>query len=494
MTKSTLNIDLPNKLRNEFSVELTGPVTDIINSCLSQQTYPRIWKEEWITPAPKVTHPKVIKDLRKISSTSDFSKVFESFLRDWILEDISMNIDPGQFGNLKGTGTEHMLVCLVDRILKLLETVDSAAVVASMVDWSAAFDRQDPTLAIQKFIKMGVRPSLVPILVSYLSDRKMRVKFNGEVSDMYSLIGGGPQGTLLGVIEYLVQSNDNADCVSSRDRYKYVDDLSILEVISLAGLLVEYNCVQHVPSDIGIDQLFLPPTDYKTQEHLDSISQWTDVNKMKVNTEKSNYMMFTRTIPDFATRLTLDGVKLEQLKEAKVLGVWLTEDLSWTKNTKELCRRAYSRVSMLTKLKYVGVQIEDLLDIYVLFIRSLLEYCCVVWHSSLTVDNQNDIERVQRTCLKVIMADMYISYQSALEMTGLKSLSDRREDRCQDFAKKCLKNPRLSHLFPLNPVAAHEIRNREKFQVNFAKTETYKKSSIPYLQRKLNQLDQEKAK
>ena len=97
-----------------------------------------------------------------------------------------------------------------------------------MVDWSAAFDRQDPTLGIQKFIKMGVRPSLVPLLVSYLSERNIRVKFNGEVSDVYGLIGGGQQGTLLGLIEYLVQSNDNADCVSPQDRLKYVDDLSIL--------------------------------------------------------------------------------------------------------------------------------------------------------------------------------------------------------------------------------------------------------------------------
>ena len=117
-----------------------------------------------------------------------------------------------------------MLVCMVDRILKLLESRETGtAVIASMVDWASAFDRQDPTLAIQKFIKLGVRPSLVPILVSYLSDRTMKVKFNGEQSDEQSLIGGGPQGTLLGGIEYLVQSNDNADAVSEEDRFKYID-------------------------------------------------------------------------------------------------------------------------------------------------------------------------------------------------------------------------------------------------------------------------------
>ena len=144
------------------------------------------------------------------------------------------NVDIGQFGGLKGSGTEHMLVCMVDRILQLLDSTDSAAVIAAMVDWSAAFDRQDPTIAIQKFIKMGVRPSLIPLLVSYLSDRNMTVKFNGATSKRHGLVGGGPQGTLLGLIEYLVQSNDSADCVDEEDRY-----LNILEFISMVGLLVE---------------------------------------------------------------------------------------------------------------------------------------------------------------------------------------------------------------------------------------------------------------
>ena len=145
-----------------------------------------------ITPAPKITHPKVISDLRKISSTSDYSKVFESFIKDWILEDISEKMDIGQFGGQAGTGTEHMLVCLVDRILRLLDsTTDSTAVIAAMIDWSNAFDRQDPTLAINKFIKLGVRASLIPLLASYLEERKMKVKYNGKLSAEHTLIGGG---------------------------------------------------------------------------------------------------------------------------------------------------------------------------------------------------------------------------------------------------------------------------------------------------------------
>ena len=60
-------------------------------------------------------------------------------------------------------------------------------------------------------------------------------------------------------------------------------------------------------------------------------------------------------------------------------------------------------MTMITKLKYVGVAEEDLLHIYILYIRSLLEYCSVVWHSTLTVDQNHDIESVQKLCLKVIL-------------------------------------------------------------------------------------------
>ena len=128
-----------------------------------------------------------------------------------------------------------MIVCICDRVLKLLDThPDKSAVISSFLDWSAAFDRQDPTLSI---IELGVRPSLIPLLISYLSHRRMKVKFNGEESQVLKLCGGGPQGTLLGQIQYLSLTNNNSVTVSPTNRFKYIDDLSILELVSLAGLL-----------------------------------------------------------------------------------------------------------------------------------------------------------------------------------------------------------------------------------------------------------------
>ena len=84
---------------------------------------------------------------------------------------------------------------------------------------------------------------------------------------------------------------------------------------------------------------------------------------MKINEKKSNYMVFSRSQEKFATRLNMNGVLLEKVPATKLLGVWVTEDLSWSRNCSEICKKAYYRLTMLTKLKYVGTKTENLIDI-----------------------------------------------------------------------------------------------------------------------------------
>ena len=170
------------------------------------------------------------------------------------------------------------------------------------------------------------------------------------------------------------------------------------------------------------------------------------------------------------------------------VGVWLSEDLTWNKHVTEICRRCYPRVKMLTKLKFVGVPMEDLITIYCLYIRSLTEYCSTAFHSSLTQKLGNKTEAIQKTCLKVILDVMYVDYESDLEMCGIKSLHMRREQRSLQFAIKCTKHQTNKIMFPLNQSTyTHDKRNRERFHVNKAYTEAYRNSTIPYLQRKLNE-------
>ena len=103
---------------------------------------------------------------------------------------------------------------------------------------------------------------------------------------------------------------------------------------------------------------------------------------------------------------------------------------------------------------------------------------------------------MQKTSLKIILGGSYTDYPSGLANSGLETLAARRQARCLAFAKRCLQNDQTKHLFPLNPVddqnVSNNIRNPEKYSVNFAHTVNYKNSAVPYCQRLLNHDHQQK--
>ena len=110
-----------------------------------------------------------------------------------------------------------------------------------------------------------------------------------------------------------------------------------------------------------------------------------------------------------------------------------------------------------------------------------------MWHSSLTKENRQDLERVQKAALRVILGGDYQNYKDALKLAKMESLEERRGLISLKFAKNCLKNENFSKLFPLKR-KNHEmnVRNPDMYIVKSANTERYKKSTIPFLQRHLN--------
>ena len=128
---------------------------------------------------------------------------------------------------------------------------------------------------------------------------------------------------------------------------------------------------------------------------------------------------------------------------------------------------------------------DEMVNIYILFIRSIVEYCCVVWHNSIMEEESNHIERVQKIALRIILNEDYTDYSSALELSGIETLKQRRTRLSHNFAKKCIKTNLSSNLFPLN-IKAVNTRPHEKYHVTPARTERLAKSTIPYLQRLLN--------
>merc|ERR1711983_407935 len=101
-------------------------------------------------------------------------------------------------------------------------------------------------------------------------------------------------------------------------------------------------------------------------------------------------------------------------------------------------------MSLLHRLYNFAVPEQDLIEIYILYIRSVLESSAVVWNSSLTKGQEMELERVQKVALRIILKDQYESYESALSKSSLLTLKERRDALSLSFAQKCLKNERTS--------------------------------------------------
>ena len=148
--------------------------------------------------------------------------------------------------------------------------------------------------------------------------------------------GGGLQGATIGLLEYLSQSNNCADIVSESERFRFLDDLSILEIINLLTVgLASFNIKYQVPNDIKTHNQFIPSQNLKSQEWLNWISFWTDTQKMLINTKKTNTMVFNFTKKyQFSPRLCIKGDQLEVIEKTRLLGTIISSDLKYCQKSK----------------------------------------------------------------------------------------------------------------------------------------------------------------
>ena len=121
---------------------------------------------------------------------------------------------------------------------------------------------------------------------------------------------------------------------------------------------------------------------------------------------------------------------------------------------------------------------------YVLFIKSLLEQSATLWHSSLTKENEEYLERLQKNVFGNILQD---KYENRMNIHDMEKLRNRREELCLSFALKCLNNPKTANMFPGNEKTHQmETRDPEKFEVQHDNNERLNNSAIIYMQNLLN--------
>ena len=110
-------------------------------------------------------------------------------------------MDFSQYGGTKGNSINHYLIEFINFILFHQESA-SRAVLAQLVDFLKAFNRQDHNTLITKL------SDLIRLVMAFLEDRSMKVNYKGKHSKMFNIPGGRPQGTLLGLFLFLVLIDD----------------------------------------------------------------------------------------------------------------------------------------------------------------------------------------------------------------------------------------------------------------------------------------------
>ena len=502
--KAVIPGDLLNTIVKEFMVELANPVSKLCNNIAMTASWPQQFKVEYVTPIGKVPLPQSEDDLRPIALTAFFSKIMEQFIVSWLLEIIGDKLDFRQYGGFKGNSICHYLIEFINFILYQQET-ESTAVLACLVDFSKAFNRQDHSILITKLSDMGVPGWLLRLVVAFLQNRSMKVKYKGKFSRLYSLPGGGPQGSLLGLFLFLIlindagyedQLNNAGDIITCKKKVKeinnihlkYVDDLAIAESVNMKTKLTSVPVTDRPQPDSYRARTGHKLTIEESQvyDQIKKIKKYAVENKMKLNVAKTKLMLFNPCkSKDFMPEINIDNTRLDLVEKTKLLGVVLTSNLSWAENTQYIVERCNSKTWMLRRLKNLGANREDLIDVYLKQIRSLAEFAVPVWNSSLTGDDIASIERLQKTAFHIILGEQYKSYNSALKTLGLMKLSERRRRICSKFARKAQKHTKFKKWFRPNPKPIKRLK-QPKFCPVISRKTRFANSPLSYLTKLLN--------
>ena len=244
--------------------------------------------------------------------------------------------------------------------------MESTAVLACLVDFSKAFYRQDHSILITKLSDMGVPGWLLKLVIAFLQDRCMKVKYKGKYSTLFSLPGGGPQGTLLGLFLFLVlindagfggQVNNVGELITSKMKVremneihlKYVDDLTLAESIDMTSQLFSIPVNERtLPDDFRSRTGHkLNTEDSKVFVQLQKILDYASENKMKLNIPKTKLMLFNPCkTKDFMPEMVVEEKRIDMVEHTKLLGAILSS-ISWAENTNYIIEICNSKIWIL---------------------------------------------------------------------------------------------------------------------------------------------------
>ena len=407
---------------------------------MKQGIFPMALKRSIVVPVPKVSPPTNIEeDLRPISLTSQIAKVMEDCTLAKLFPQIVDKLDSKQFA-LPKKSTTHALVYLIHSILNALEK-GSCTARLFFADFKKGFDLVDHNVIVKELVNLGVEPAIIRWIKAFLSNREQCVRVENSSSSWKKTNGGLPQGTKLGPLLFAVLINSLLK--DWPGRIKFVDDTSALEIVP-----------RYSPS-------LMPLV-------VNDISAFASQRGMKLNHKKCKQMLinFLQYKAFDEIQIFVDGNPVETVSSFKLLGVWISKDLSWNTHVDMILKKANSRLYALRLLKKAGLQSSDIVQIYISFIRSGIEYASPVL-SSIPKSLSDLLESVQKRALKI--AYPALSYEESLQTSSLQRLSICRDIFCKKFIESLRRensphNP-LTKIMEINPRTKthnYDLRNDQR--------------------------------
>ena len=242
-----------------------------------------------------------------------------------------------------------------------------------LFDHRKAFDFIDHELST-----LVIPRSVVNWIIDFLSNRSQRIKLaNGCHSEWGPVPSDVPQGTKLGPWLFILFIN-GLD-INSPYLWKYVDDTTVSEVITKGELC-------------------------NAQGLANEIIEWSHDNRVVRNPEKCKEMRISFvTTPQLFYAITTDGKELEVVKSAILLGVTLSDNLSWNAQVNELVKKSSKKLYFLVQLKRARVPPSDLVLFYKACIRSPVDHAVPVFYNALPQYLKNEFVRIEKRALSIIL-------------------------------------------------------------------------------------------
>ena len=291
---------IPVFLFKENIASLANVIASICNRSLTEGIFPDKLAMAIIVCLFKKGNPCLIENYRGISLLV-FSKILEKIVFNRLVRYFNENnlFTPSQFGFRKGMSTEDAIQALVNSIYDAFDSQNS--VVGVFIDLAKAFDSVDRDYLLDKLRFYGIKNVELQWFRSYLSNRNQCVKFKGELSDVMSTNFGIPQGGVLSALLYIIYVNDIEFCSRNIKYVMYADD----------------TCVFYENKNLNENIELL-------NNELKNVCDWMDANRLTVNSEKSNYIIFSRAqkmLPPLEHEIKLKECVLTRVNCTKYLGI-----------------------------------------------------------------------------------------------------------------------------------------------------------------------------